>query len=432
MKIFCVGIGGIGLSAVAQILKHQGNDVSGSDSSPSEITEQLNKSGIEVTTIHNEENISDTFDLLIYSEAVPKSNPERNKAKEIGVESISYAQSLGRISKGMKAIAITGTHGKTTVTGMMTSVFHAANMDPTIVIGSKMNVLDNQNFRVGNSKLFLAEACEYRDNFLHLSPDVLLINNLEPDHLDYFKDANKYYSSFQQLAEKMPPEGQLILFEKDKAKLDLGRIKARTILISEESCREETFVLKVPGKHNRLNARAAEVLSKSLDISPEAIKSGLESFRGTWRRFEFKGEVNGAKVYDDYGHHPTEIRATIQGAREWYSDKRLVVIFQPHQYSRTRHFFEDFKQAFEGCNEVWITDIYQARDTEEDVSAVSAETLVEAIEGPDALYIGLDQIPNQIQKTADPNTVFLVMGAGNIHSVFTKLTLDNNEKENDI
>lgn len=424
MKIYCIGIGGIGLSAVAQILHAQGHKVSGSDMNVSDITTRLNKKGITVFEKQVSGNIDESFDLVIYSEAIPQENPERKKAHELQIKQINYAEALGMISKDKKTIAITGTHGKTTVTGMLTSILLEAQMDPSIVIGSKIDLLENNNFRVGNGEIFLTEACEYRDNFHHLSPDIVLVNNLEPEHLDYFKTEENYYQSFQILLEKIPKSGKIIIFFEDLKNINKDNIAASLSILSEEQCGVCPYIINVPGKHNTMNANASAAVAKELGISDEIIRRGLENFRGTWRRFEFKGSLNGAKVYDDYGHHPTEILATLQGAREWFPDKRLIVIFQPHQYSRTRALFDEFSKSFKDANQAWITDIYQTRDTQEDIEATSAKELSKKIENTESRYIRFSALSDKIKKEADPNTVFLVMGAGNINTVFQELQFE--------
>lgn len=420
MKIYCIGIGGIGLSGVAQILRSQGHDVSGSDRSASEVTQSLQKSGIKVFSEHRAEHISPDIDLVIYSEAIPEDNLERTEAAKLQIKSINYAQALAMVSKGKKLVAITGTHGKTTVTGMITSILLDAAADPTIIIGSKIDLLDSQNFRIGKSDLFLCEACEYRDNFLELTPDVVLINNLDPDHLDYFGTAEKYYKSFQKLAEKISESGTLIVFEEDAKRLDLSKVKATKKILQRS---KKPYALQVPGKHNQQNAYAAEEVAKVLGIRHSAIDMGLKAFRGTWRRFEYKGSINEAKIYDDYGHHPTEIRATIQAAREWFPEKKLIVVFQPHQYSRTHQLFDEFTRCFEGADGVWITDIYKARDTHEDIAKVSAEKLAQGI-GSIARYAPFAILHEQLQSAANKEIVFLVMGAGNIHQIFQQLSFD--------
>ncbi len=422
MKIFCVGIGGIGLSGVAQMLRSQGHDVSGSDLSTSEITDLLRKSGIQVLHLHSEKNIDKTFDQLIYSEAVPEDNPERVRAEEFGIPQISYAHALGNLSRDKKTIAITGTHGKTTVTGMVTSILLCAKKDPNIIVGSTLRLLQNKNFRVGGSDLFLLEACEYRDNFLYLTPWIMAINTLELDHLDYFKTEERYYASFQKLAEKIPSSGTLILFQHDESKLNLENIRAHKKILPAHLEAQFKLSLQVPGAHNRHNAVMAVSIAEQLGIPEEAIRKGLESYQGAARRWEYKGEIQGAKLYDDYAHHPAKIRATINATRERYPKEKIIAVFQPHQYSRTREFFEDFTKAFSEADEVWITDIYRARDTEEDVKSVSAPKLAKAIQNPkDSKYIPLKDIPENIQKHASAGKVFLVMGAGNINSIFDHL-----------
>jgi len=419
MKIFCIGIGGIGLSAVAQILKAQGHQVSGSDMNASAITQRLHDSGISVSE-HRADNIDKSTDIVIYSEAISESNPERQQATQLGVMQISYAQSLGMVSEKKQTVAITGTHGKTTVTGMLTSIFLEAKLDPSIVIGSKIDLLDHQNFRVGSSPVFLTEACEYRGNFLFLKPHIVLINNLEPDHLDYFKTDEAYYACFQELCEKIPSDGKLILWEEDQQYLDLDTISAEKLILTKT----QAFELQVPGQHNQMNATAAAAVAKALGVDEQSIVNGLKNFKGTWRRFEYKGSVNGAKVYDDYGHHPTEIAATLQAAREWYPEKQIHLIFQPHQYSRTRHFFDDFTSAFGDADEVWISDIYQARDSKDDLNAVSAEKLVEAIDHESVHYKERSKIAEEIQSNVSGDKVILFMGAGNISQLISELRFD--------
>ncbi|MDF2379045.1 MAG: UDP-N-acetylmuramate--L-alanine ligase [Candidatus Gracilibacteria bacterium] len=421
MKVYCIGIGGIGLSAVAKILSHQGHEVSGSDSSKASLEKNLSGSGIHTFSSQVAENITTDLELIIYSEAVSEDNPERVRATELGIKQMNYAHALAMVSEGRRLIAITGTHGKTTVTGMLSSVLIDANLDPTIVIGSTMDKLNNQNFRLGSSEWFLAEACEYRENFLPLNPEIVLINNLEPDHIDYFKTDENYYAAYQKLIEKIPAHGWLILFKEDSNYLDLSKVKGKVMQLAKEECRKEIYTLKVPGNHNQQNAYAVSKVAEKCGVPMKLIQHGLKDFKGTWRRFEYKGEVNGAKIYDDYGHHPTEIVATIQAAREWYPDKHLTVVFQPHQYSRTHAFFEEFSHSFDEASDVWITDIYSARDTQDDLDATSSEKLVSSINNIESRYIPFDQLPVEIRKHADPYHVYLVMGAGSIGTIFDQL-----------
>lgn len=449
MKTFCVGIGGIGLSGVAQILKSQGHEVMGSDMAVSSITEDVANNGIMVFREHRRENVDKSIDLLIYSEAVLESNPERLIAKELGIQSINYATALGMITEGKRTIAITGTHGKTTVTGMLATILLEAGLDPSIMIGSTLPILDNKNFHIGKIDLFLTEACEYRDNFLKLAPEIMLINTLEPDHLDYFKTAERYYASFQQLAEKLPAHGTLILFADDVKKLNLNTITAKKIIIKKgipplapyeaaglgrndttvdnhSTPALRTFDLQVPGKHNQHNALAALTVVKVLGVPEDIALKALSHYEGAGRRFEFKGRVKGAELFDDYAHHPSKVKATLEAAREKFPDRKIVAVFQPHQFSRTRQFFDEYTKSFSDADEAWITDIYAARDTEQDKKSVSGEMLASSIRKPRSVrYLPIQDLPTAIEGRASRDTIFLVMGAGNIGKIFSELSFDS-------
>lgn len=429
MIIFCVGIGGTGLSAVAKILKIQGHHVMGSDTTSSHITDQLTTLGIPVLYNHDEKNLPRNLDLLIYSEAIPMDNPERKAVQMKNIETISYAVALGRITAGKKLLAITGTHGKTTVTGMLTSIFLNAHKDPSVLIGSPLDLLGGQNFRLGKDDLFITEACEYRDNFLHLQPSFMVINTLEPDHLDYFKTGKRYYASFQKLAEKLPEQGWLMLFDDMVSKLDLQQVKAKKHILSKAEANAFQIALQIPGKHNRRNAFVSFEAAKFFSIPDELIQKGLESYSGASRRFEYKGSIRGAKLFDDYAHHPAKVQATLQAAREKFPSKNIIAIFQPHQYSRTADFFDAYTKAFTDADQVWITDIYWARDTEEDLKRVSAEKLVSMIQTPkQSSYVPFRKISERVRHAASDNTVFLLMGAGNINTVFQELRPDGSSR----
>ncbi|MDP3976376.1 MAG: cyanophycin synthetase, partial [bacterium] len=253
----------------------------------------------------------------------------------------------------------------------------------------------------------------------------VLINSLEPDHLDYFGTKDRYHAAYQKFIEKIPADGHLILFARDQQHLDLTKVRGEVHIMEDPDTSRKLYQLRIPGKHNQRNAYAAEQVASVLGVFPEAIKCGLENFNGTWRRFEYKGSVNGAKVYDDYGHHPTEIKATIQGARELYPDQNLVVVFQPHQYSRTAFFLDEFATAFKGASDVWITPIYKVRDSQADVQKVSSEDLVTRInQQQNAELISMEEAAKRINSNSGPSDVYLVMGAGNINGIFSKLFLN--------
>ena len=358
-KIFFVGIAGIGMSALARFFKAKGFEVLGSDSQESALCLELQAEGINVKIGHGE--VPKDVDLLIYSEAVPQDNIELERARDLEIPTLTYFEALGKVAESFHLVAIAGTHGKSTTTSMLGLILTAAGFDPTVIVGTKVKEFGNKNIRVGESDLMLVEACEYRRNFLHLKPDLLGILNVEMDHLDYFKSYEDYEKAFHQFADQ-----------------------SREVVWPEDVSEYEGE-LTVPGEHNLLNAAMAANLARKLQVPEQIIASALKEFSGVWRRFEYCGTSCGALVYDDYAHHPTEIMATLQAAREKHPEARIVAVFQPHQYSRTAALFDDFAESFEDADEVIIADIYEARDTDEDKAAVSAEKLAEAI--PEAQHI---------------------------------------------
>lgn len=378
-KVHFIGIGGIGVSALAQIYLHQGNQISGSDQKSSDLIEKLQQSGAKIQIGHSETNISDQ-DLVIYSPAIPPDNPELLAAREKGIECLSYPQALGRFSEDYFTIAIAGTHGKSTTTAMTALSLTAAGLDPTVIIGTKVFEFNNQNYRVGKSKILVIEACEYRDSFLNFHPDILAITNIEPDHLDYFKTAENYYKTFQNFAAQIKPNGHVI----------------RT-----EELQIQPLNLKVPGEFNIKNANLALKIGKILNIDQTKQIQTLENFRGTWRRMEFRGCKGNTDFYDDYAHHPTEIRATLRAFREKYEpEAKILTIFQPHQYSRTIELFDDFAKSFEDTTEVIIPNIYRVRDSESDIAKISAQTLAEKINEVEKQRI--DEIQGNKERTPEP------------------------------
>jgi UDP-N-acetylmuramate--alanine ligase len=414
MKIFCIGIQGIGLSGVANILHSRGHDISGVDPVSSDITDHLKRKGVGIVHSHREENISSNLDLIIYSEAVPTDNPERLRAAQLGIRQMSFAQSLQLLSTDKKVIAISGTHGKTTITGMLTAIFLQTHLDPQIIIGSKMPQLSGQNYKAGSGDCFLVEACEYRRNFLSLTPHIVLMNSLEPDHLDYYKDEADYISAYQELAERMSKEGTVIIHRADRTKLDESKIAARVTTI-EQLSQGPPPKLQIPGEHNRKNAQAARAVASCLEIKEGSVSAGLESFIGTLRRLEHKGQLNGAEVYDDYAHHPKEIQATLQAVKEKYPTKNIIAVFQPHQFSRTRKMKDEFAKSFRGVKKVYIPSIYKVRDKQEDVEAITAHLLSEAINAyNESESIPEAQLKAHLKSKVSSSDIVLVMGAGNI------------------
>lgn len=421
--IHFIGIGGIGMSALARHYLHEGWQVSGSDSALSDLTRKLESEGAQVSYEQVAENISteDQPALVVYTEAVKADNPELVAAKEAGIETINYFEALGRIANEYYLIAVSGTHGKSTTTAMVTDVLEEASLDPSAVVGS-LRSKTGTNYRAGNSKYMVVEACEYKRDFLSLKPTVLVITNIELEHVDYYQDLADIQKAFRELASTVPEEGFIVCDTADPAVKPVIEGLAAQI-VDYRQYFDPLMTLHIPGVHNRLNAAAALAVADSVGIEEEVAKKTLEHFAGIWRRFEFKGDVNGAHVYDDYSHHPTEIRAAIAGARELYPDKKLTVVFQPHTYTRTKELFAGFTKALSLADRVVLVPIYAARETND--SGVCSEQLVEALteKGTDAVfYHTLEATALAVKESVGPEDVVLVMGAGTITQVATLLT----------
>ncbi len=419
-KVHFIGIGGIGVSAVARMMLNDGNKVSGSDRSRSEITEMLENLGIIINYEQKAENILADMDLIVYTIAVPDSNPELMQAKKLGIKTISYPQFVGEISKDKYTIAVTGTHGKTTTTAMIAKILIDAELDPTVIVGSLIKDIkgDRTNFIAGKSKYLVIEACEYKRSFLNYYPQILVVNNIDNDHLDYYKDVADIQKAFAELAERVPQDGFVVTDKNDPIISPiLKKVEAKVVNYSLYNNLPVT--LKVPGIHNKKNAAAAFAVAISLGVDPKIAQKSSESFAGTWRRFEYKGETkNGAKVYDDYGHHPTEIKATLQGARELYSRERLIAVFQPHLYSRTKLLLDDFATAFEQADEIILAPIYAAREVDD--GTISSEILAKKIAENDNFVQVLptfEKIENYLSEKSKKGDVIVVLGAGDIYKI---------------
>ncbi|MBD3330288.1 UDP-N-acetylmuramate--L-alanine ligase [Candidatus Peregrinibacteria bacterium] len=439
MRVHFIGIGGIGLSAIAQIMRSRGHKVSGSDNCPSELTEELKKQGIEVYDKHSEENIKDDIELIVYSPAVPDDNVELKKGRETGIKTISYSDALGQLSEEMYTVAIAGTHGKSTTTAMTALILDEGGLDPTLVIGTKMPEYENNNYRVGDSNYLVLEACEYKRTFLTLNPDILIITNIEADHLDYYKDLDDYCNAFKELIAKMPEDGTVIINSSDKnaenivkeANCQVVRWGDKTkdnykfinsSLIFNEAKELSEYSLKikpgVPGKFNKENAVFAAIAGVILEVDDEKIEKAVSKFKGTWRRLEVKETQFKDKIFiDDYGHHPTEIALTLKAIKDEYPNKKMLLIYQPHQYSRTHHLLKEFGESFKNADEVIIPDIYEVRDSQEDKDSVSTDDLVKEIQKNGVLASngnGLENTADIIKTRLSEFDLIVTMGAGNI------------------
>jgi len=414
-KAYFVGIGGIGMSALAQMLKDHGTEVTGSDREASPVSELLESKGITVLIGQKAENVPADAEVVVYSDAVPADNPERARATELGIRQLSYFGMLGEVSVGKKTVAIAGTHGKTTTTGMLAKILADAGASETAIIGSIVKDFGS-NYLTGTSDLFVVEACEYRDHLLELTPTVLVITNLEWDHTDYFASLEALQETFKKAVGKVPENGAIIanLSDKNVAAVLTGA-KAKVI----DYTLERAYDLKLPGEFNKMNARAAAAAARAVlpTITDSSISTSLSHFHGTWRRFESKGKsANGAEVYDDYAHHPTAVAATLKALREKTSGK-VIVAFHPHLYSRTRDLLDDFSTAFKDADKVYLAPIYAAREVDD--GSISSEILAERIRanGVDArAFPSFDAIANAL-KEYGPGDSIMTMGAGDIYKV---------------
>ncbi len=443
-KIHCIGIGGIGLSAVAEILEDNGHIVSGSDMKESEVTDHLEKKGIKVFYEHRAENV-DGCDLLVYSAAVSSENPEMVRARELGIPTITRAEALGMIMEQYRnSIAVCGTHGKTTTTGMISLILRNAKYQPTILVGGNLPEI-NGNVEIGSNEYFVTEACEYMDSFLSLHPTVGVILNIDSDHLDYFKDIDHITRSFMQFAHQIPKGGILVAYNGNPFVQEVlksvsnyvtygyskdGDFYAENTVFDENGypifdiCSKGkkicTIHLSVPGEHNILNAMAAFAVCFKLGVEPEVIAETLHSFTGTHRRFDYTGTTkNGVVVIDDYAHHPTEIKATLSAAAKVKHNK-LWCVFQPHTYTRTKALFKEFTEAFDNVDVLILTDIYAAR--EKDIYGISSFKLMRSMREkyPDReiYYVSdFEDIAKYLNKKAEAGDIIMTMGAGDVYKV---------------
>ncbi len=422
-NVHFIGIGGIGVSAVARMMLAQGKGVSGSDISPSRITKELAELGAHVSIGHKVENIPESADLMIYTIAVSPNNPEFEEATRRNIPAVSYPEFLGIISENMFTIAVSGTHGKTTTTAMVADVLWNEGINPTVIVGSLLEK-GGSNFIAGETPshifgqeyengVLVVEACEYQRSFLNIHPQVLIITNIDNDHLDYYKDIYDVISAFNEVARKVPESGFVIANTQNSyVKRALRGVKA--VIVDYSSYNVSKLNLKVPGAHNKENAKAVLALVSVLRSDEIKAEEALENFSGTWRRFEYKGKTaSGAEVYDDYAHHPTEVKATLAGTREKFPDKRIVVVFQPHLYSRTKLLLDDFARAFGDADEVILAPIYAAREPFD--PSITSEILAEKI-GARALA-DFESVEKHLRDNLREGDIIITMGAGDIYKV---------------
>ncbi|OHA33774.1 MAG: hypothetical protein A2928_02260 [Candidatus Taylorbacteria bacterium RIFCSPLOWO2_01_FULL_45_15b] len=416
-KIFIAGIGGIGVSALARLFLSKGIEVVGSDSTVSPVTLDLERLGVKITYKQDVSVVPDDVDAICYSNAIPHYSADFfNGLKTLGKTMASYPESLADISRDLKTIGIAGTHGKTTTTAMVAKILADAKINPTVIVGSVL-VEEKTNFVQGNGEYFLVEADEYKRAFLHLSPTIAVVTNIGLDHLDYYKDLADIQSAFKAFVEKVPTYGAVIADVKDSAVMAiLKNVSGEVIDYTEMQLPD--LHLRFPGKHNVSNAKAAAAVGRFLGVGAERIVKSLNNFRGTWRRFEFKGETaRGAAIYDDYAHNPDKVRAAIAGAREIFPHKKIIAVFQPHLYSRTRHLFKEFATSFYDANQVIVAPIFAAREDPD--PNITSDILAEAIDdtGVRAVCLPSLQAIRDVLETAENDSVIITIGAGDIYKV---------------
>ncbi|MBI2635930.1 hypothetical protein HYW84_01245 [Candidatus Peregrinibacteria bacterium] len=447
MKIYCSGIGGIGLSAYASLQRAAGNDVSGSDRNDSALLENLRSQGIAVSFNQSGDDIPEDCDLFVYSEAIPRDAPERMRASGLGIRQQSYPQALGDLSRGYSpVIAVCGTHGKSSTTGMAARLLLHSGRDPTVVVGTKLRELCppspelrdtiGRNWRKGRSGgTFLLEACEYRNSFFAYDPTIILLTNCDGDHFDFFRSVEDYRAAFAAFVAKLPDGGALITHLSDPDCAAVADAAGEKVIDADMF---PLITLKTPGKHMQKNAQLALALADALDIPPMQAQAAVSGYAGSWRRMELKGILilppgpvshgsteqaaqndNGdIPVIDDYGHHPREIRATLEAMAGEYPGRRIICVFQPHTHDRTLKLYADFTSAFRGAGAVVIPNIYEARKDIENarvdlprfVRDIAENSGTKCLDGK-----SLAETENMLrEEILRPGDVLVCMGAGDI------------------
>lgn len=435
-KVHFIGIGGIGMCGLAELLRNMGGQVSGSDLSDNAQTQRLKALGIDVKTGHSPENVQGA-EVVVYSSAVKSDNPEFKEARRLKIPLIPRAEALAEIMRLRRGVAVGGSHGKTTTTSLTASIFLHAQAQPTIVVGGRLDLIKSTAL-LGQGEWLIAEADESDGSFSRLSPEIVIVTNIDNDHLDYYGTVAQLKKAFFDFAMRIPFYGLAIVCGDDPATYETFKDFGKRIVFygfeKHNDLRLEgekgsydvyrsgeklgRFNLNIPGRHNALNAAAAMATGLEAGFPFSVVAEGLEGFRGVDRRFQFKGAVGGVDVYDDYGHHPTEVQAVLNAFREKFPDRRVVTVFQPHRYSRTHLVWDQFVHCFKDADQLYVCDIYAAG--EDPIGNVTSERLVREIKASPTAPNSAELLPNSVDRGAHlkkilkPGDVLVTLGAGDV------------------
>ncbi len=452
IKLYCIGIGGIGVSAVARLFLARGIAVSGSDIRDSATIQELIKLGAKINIGHNSDNLDADANLVIHTEDVNETSPgmvELSRARELGIQTRTYSQMVGLMMEGKKGIGVSGTNGKSTTTAILGLIAEKANLDPTVIVGSKVPLLPGSTFtanaRAGQSDLFIVEADEYHRHMLDARPWAAAITNISADHLDYYKNLEDIKSAFVEYIQALPPDGLLVFNLDDANSVEVGSeakcsklcfgftpqadLFASEIIVKDgkqdfnltykkESIGE--FNLKVPGKHNLANAMAATLVALNIGASPDQIRESLAEYPGIWRRFEILNDSDGKIIISDYAHHPDGITKTLEAAKEFYPGKKILTVFQPHQKSRTHALYDEFLTSLKDCDGLVLLEIFSVVGREKVDFEISSRSMIEKLSSsvPDIEFAEyLEQAETAVKNRLKDYDIVLFMGAGDIDSV---------------
>ncbi|MDP3790599.1 MAG: UDP-N-acetylmuramate--L-alanine ligase [Candidatus Omnitrophota bacterium] len=451
-KMHFIGIGGIGMSSIAIILLKMGYKISGSDLESNSLTEKLKKLGADIFIGHSEGNVGPDVEIAVYSSCINNANPEIVQARQRGIPIVKRAEVLGELLNSKKGIAITGTHGKTTTTSLISVMLENGGLDPTVIIGGEV-ALFGSNAKYGNGEFLVAEADESDGSFIYLKPFYSVITNIEMEHVDYYGTLEDSITAYAAFANNTKKQGALFYNNDDENikkmlknfkgksesfslykgadiyphEIKMSEFRSSYLCVYKNEVLGRVF-LKIPGRHNILNSLAAIQVGLKAGLSFEKITQGIQDFTGTKRRFHLRADCEGVMLIDDYAHHPTEIRAVLEACGNW-KGRRLVVIFQPHRYSRTKFLAEEFGRCFKGCHKLILTDIYAA--SEEPIEGISSKVIYDRVKkhGPDdVIMLGKKEIADHIMKSKKSGDMILVLGAGDIKDIANELSEKLNKR----